>query len=174
MIVFSYLTQTLTERGFEWLSPVLLSKSTDPLWPDPGASIEKRVVVEIYGESFRAMQSMIIHKLVACSTLYPKLFILSPNIRVEKRERKDTGLHAYEFTQVDFEMREAGFEEIRRLVEELMVGLISHLRNDLSEELLVLGRYDEVSVPRVPFQVHDRENLFAKYGSDWEKELPTQ
>ena len=43
------LTYTFIENGFQWLLPVALSQSTDPLWPDPGASIDKRIEVDIYG-----------------------------------------------------------------------------------------------------------------------------
>ena len=38
-----YLTDSFSSQGFEWLLPVVLSKATDPLWPDPGASIEVAV-----------------------------------------------------------------------------------------------------------------------------------
>jgi asparaginyl-tRNA synthetase len=41
-----YLTSTFTGEGFDWLLRVVFSKSTDPPWPDPGASIEKRVDTE--------------------------------------------------------------------------------------------------------------------------------
>ena len=62
------LTSTFVSEGFQWLLPVALSQSTDPLWPDPGASIEKRIEVDIYGKPVRTTASMIIHKLVAAST----------------------------------------------------------------------------------------------------------
>src|SRR5579875_3111123 len=45
--ILQYITKKLTDKGFQWLLPVILSKSTDPLWPDPGASIEKRIQTEI-------------------------------------------------------------------------------------------------------------------------------
>ena len=35
-----------------------------------------------------------------------KIFVLSPNIRLEERGRDD-GRHAYEFTQLDFEIAHA-------------------------------------------------------------------
>ena len=113
--VLRSLVEGFAGEGFEWSLPVVFSKSTDPLWPDPGASIEKRIEVEIYGETLRTTLSMIIHKLVACSLLYPKFFVLSPNVRVEKRERQATGWHAYEFTQLDFEARSASSGDIRAL-----------------------------------------------------------
>jgi len=37
----SFMTQSLVDKGFSWMLPVVLSKTTDPLWPDPQASIEK-------------------------------------------------------------------------------------------------------------------------------------
>ncbi len=169
--VLSYLTGAFTKRGFSWLLPVIFSKSTDPLWPDPGASIEKRVETEIYEETVRTTLSMIIHKLVACSTAYPNFFVLSPNVRIERRERKETGWHAYEFTQLDFEMRGAGFAEVRRLVETVIAGLVRHVRKQTERELKQLGRYGSLKVLETPFRVHDRDNLLAKYGDEWEKRL---
>jgi len=163
-----YLTSELIKNGFEWLLPVIFSKSTDPLWPDPGASLEKRIEVEIYGETVRTTLSMIVHKMVACSLAYPKLFILSPNVRIERRERAHTGIHAYEFTQLDFEVRYATSEDIRALVEKLLCGLIKSLRRDLKDELTFLGRYDSLNVPSTPFRVYNREELEHEYGIEWE------
>jgi len=170
-LTLEYLTSSLIREGYEWLPPVILSRVTDPLWPDPGASIEKRLEVEIYGVRVRATLSMIIHKMVACSLAYPKLFILSPNIRVERRDRAWTGLHAYEFTQLDFEARGASSRDVMGLVEKLLKGLVDYLRRSAWEELSLLGRYGELRVPEPPFRVYDREELEAKYGGRWEVEL---
>jgi len=170
--VLRYLTNAFTGRGFTWLLPVIFSKSTDPLWPDPGASIEKRVETEIYGETVRTTLSMIIHKLVACSTAYPKFFVLSPNVRIERRERKATGWHAYEFTQLDFEVAGAGFRDVRRLVEAVIAGLVSHVKKRAERELKSLGRYGSLKTPETPFRVYDREDLEAKYEGRWEVSLP--
>lgn len=167
-----YLTGAFATRGFDWLLPVVFSKSTDPLWPDPGASIEKRIEAEIYGETVRTTLSMIIHKLVACSTAYPKFFVLSPNVRIEKRERKATGWHTYEFTQFDFEIRNGTFKDVRRLIEGVVVGLIGHLRRSTRNELVSLGRYGDLKPPMTPFEVFDSETLVSKYGQEWETRLP--
>jgi asparaginyl-tRNA synthetase len=172
--VLGYLTDAFTGRGFAWLLPVVFSKSTDPLWPDPGASIEKRVETEIYGETVRTTLSMIIHKLVASSTAYPKFFVLSPNVRIEKRERKATGWHAYEFTQLDFEMRGAGSEDVRRLVETVIAGLVRHVKKQAKRDLTYLGRYGSLKAPQAPFRVYDREDLVVKYGGEWETRLPRE
>lgn len=164
----SYMTSEFVKNGFEWLLPVIFSKSTDPLWPDPGASLEKRIEVEIYGETVRTTMSMIVHKMVACSLAYPKLFTLSPNIRIERIERAHTGIHAYEFTQLDFEVRNATSNDIKAFVEKVFCGLIKSLRRNLREELTYLGRYNSLNTPKTPFRVYDREELESIYGKDWE------
>jgi len=169
-----YLAFEFVNREFEWLLPVIFSKSTDPLWPDPGASIEKRIEVEIYGKTVRTTLSMIIHKMVACSLAHSKLFILSPNIRVERRDRAISGIHAYEFTQLDFEVRDASSEHIRSLVEEIVCGLIGSVKRQVREELTYLGRYDSLRIPKTPFRVYDREELERKYGRDWEIKIPSE
>ena len=166
-----YLTEEFIRNGFEWLLPVIFSTSTDPLWPDPGASIEKRIEVEIYGKPVRATLSMIVHKMVACSLVYPKLFTLSPNVRIERRERARSGLHIYEFTQLDFEIRNATSEDVRGFVENVLVGLIQSLRKHMREELIQLGRYYSLKVPEKPFRIYDREKFENKYGVMWEKRL---
>lgn len=166
-----YLTDLLINDGFEWLRPVMISPSTDPLWPDPGASIEKRIEFEIYGRTVRTTLSMIIHKIVACSLAYPKLFIWSPNIRIEKRERAYTGIHLYEFTQLDFEIRDVSSRDVMRYVEKLFCNLIDYLKRNLRDELLALGRYHELKVPETPFKVYDRKELEDKYGNEWETKL---
>ncbi len=165
------LSNTFVNKGFQWLLPVALSQSTDPLWPDPGASIEKRIEVDIYGKPVRTTASMIIHKLVASSTAYPKLFILSPNIRIEKAERAKTGKHIYEFTQLDFEARNANSKDIFTIVEAAIVTLIKDLKKDMKSELTTLCRCDTLKVPKTPFKIYDRVDLEAKYGADWEPGL---
>jgi asparaginyl-tRNA synthetase len=160
------LTNTFVNKGFQWLLPVALSQSTDPLWPDPGASIEKRI--DIYGKPVRTTASMIIHKLVASSTAYPKLFILSPNIRIEKAERAKTGRHIYEFTQLDFEVRDATSKDVFALVEEAIGTLVKDLKRDMKGELTTLCRCDTLKAPKAPFKIYDRVDLEAKYGAEWE------
>jgi asparaginyl-tRNA synthetase len=147
---------------------VALSQSTDPLWPDPGASIEKRIEVDIYGKVVRTTASMIIHKLVASSLAYPKLFIVSPNIRIEKAERAKTGKHIYEFTQLDFEARDATSKDIFTLVESALVTLVKSLKKDMKPELETL-RCEPLKVPKAPFKVVDKVDFEAEYGADgWE------
>jgi asparaginyl-tRNA synthetase len=163
------LTSQFVANGFQWLLPVALSQSTDPLWPDPGASIEKRIEIDIYGKTVRTTASMIIHKLIASSLAYPKLFILSPNIRIEKPERAKTGKHIYEFTQLDFEARDASSKEVMELVEKVICNLLTSMKHDMKDELTLLCRCDTIELPKRPFKVYDRQELEAKYGADWEE-----
>jgi asparaginyl-tRNA synthetase len=163
------LTSKFVDSGYQWLLPVALSQSTDPLWPDPGASIEKRIEVDIYGKTVRTTASMIIHKLIAASLAYPKLFILSPNIRIEKPERAKTGKHIYEFTQLDFEARNASSKEVMNLVEDAICSLVASLKHDMKDELTFLCRCDTLASPKRPFKIYDRQELEAKYGTDWEE-----
>jgi len=170
--VMTYTLKNLTckflDIGFQWLLPVALSQSTDPLWPDPGASIEKRIEVDIYGKTVRTTASMIIHKLIASSTAYPKLFILSPNVRIEKAERACTGKHVYEFTQLDFEARNATSKDIIRLVDDVISSLVTNLKRDMKPELTCLSKYDGLKVPKKPFKICDKQDLEKEYGVDWE------
>ncbi|MDG6922662.1 MAG: asparagine synthetase [Nitrososphaerota archaeon] len=169
-----YLSNELSSDGFDWLLPVVFSKTTDPLWPDPGASIEKRVEIEIYDQTVRTTASMIIHKLVSCSLAYPKLFVLSPNVRIEKRERKTTGWHGYEFTQLDFEVRGATSKQIRKLVEGWIVGLIRDQKRKSKRELIKLGVFSQLRIPKSPFKVFDADELKEKYGEEWERVLTSE
>ncbi|MEM2816407.1 MAG: asparagine synthetase A [Candidatus Bathyarchaeia archaeon] len=169
--VLKFLSDKYIEQGFEWLLPVVFSKSTDPLWPDPGASIERRVHCEIYGEVVNTTTSMIVHKMVACSIAFPKLFTYSPNIRIEKKERAYSGIHAYEFTQLDFEVRDASSKDIRSLVEKAVCELIRCLRKDMREELLKLGRYESLAEFEPPFDVYDRMTLLKSHGDQWENKI---
>jgi len=163
------LTSQFVKKGFQWLLPVALSQSTDPLWPDPGASIEKRIEVDIYGKTVRTTASMIIHKLIASSLAYPKLFILSPNIRIEKAERAKTGKHIYEFTQLDFEARDASSKDVMNIVEDVICSLLTSMKKDMKGELTTLCRCDTLEIPKRPFKVYDKQDLEAKYGDDWEE-----
>jgi asparaginyl-tRNA synthetase len=141
------------------------------LWPDSCASIEKRIEVEIYGKIVRPTASMIVHKMVACSLAVPRLFILSPNVRVEKSERATTGVHAYEFTQLDFEVRNATSAGIRNFVEKVVWRLIDGLKTNMMGDLISLRKDDSLRTPPTPFKVYDRVKLEKNYGEKWEPQI---
>ncbi len=169
-----FLTREFTDSDFEWLLPVIFSQSTDPLWPDSCASIEKRIEVEIYGKTVRTTTSMIVHKMVACSLAVPRLFILSPNVRIEKSKRAATGMHAYEFTQLDFEVRNATSQDIRGFVERVVWRLIESLKRNMKDELVFLRRFEGLITPRIPFKVYDKVELEEGYGRGCELQVPSE
>ena len=149
----------LVRKGFEWILPVTLAKSTDPLWPDPGASIEKRIEFDIYDERVRTIQSMIIQKLVLASLGPEKFFIISPNIRIESRKRAGTGWHLYEFTQLETEISGGKMHDVFRVYEELIIAAMKAVQDDVSRL-----RNTELNIPEAPFRVRSRNELQQEYG----------
>ncbi len=113
------------------------------------------------------MQSMIVHKRVLVSLCHERFFILSPNIRIEARERCSTGKHLYEFTQLDLEIAHAKTEDIFRLFEEIITETISYIRECCKEDLETLGR--QIKTPMIPFETYRRRELEEEYGKDWER-----
>jgi len=158
------MTSELVRNGFEWILPVTLAKTTDPLWPDPGASIEKRVEFEIYGEKVRTMQSMIIQKLVLASLGPAKFFIISPNIRIETSKRASTGSHLYEFTQLETEISDGTMKDVFSIYERLIKAAVMAVREEVSEL-----RSSELRIPSIPFEIKRRTELEERYGTGWEQ-----
>lgn len=124
--VLHYSVDFFLRKGFRWLLPVMLSSITDPLWPDPASSKMRAPEIEAYGRRLKLMHSMILHKQLAIGMGLGKIFVLSPNIRLEDRGRDD-GKHSYEFTQLDFEIEGATMEEVMVLMEEFISGLFREL-----------------------------------------------
>lgn len=162
--VLSETTRFFHENGFTQLLPVMLGRSTDPLGPDPGSSVIKTVEVEYLGQRFYLMNSMILHKQIAVRDV-GKIWILSPNVRLERPERGASGKHLFEFTQADFELPYGRAQEVRALVERYFVhlGHALHGRPAFSE----LG----VEPPRFspPWPVYTTHELEARFGPSWEE-----
>jgi len=165
--ILKVMTSELLERGFTWILPVILAKSTDPLWPDSSAGVEKKIEVDIYGQKVRTMQSMMIQKRVLASLGPERFFILSPNIRIERRERAKTGWHLYEFTQLEVEIAHGNMKEIFKLFEDLVTSSMITIRERLQKPLRTLER--DIGVPETPFRVYKRRELLEKYGKNWEE-----
>ncbi len=156
--VIDYMTDYFVKKGFRWLLPVMLSSITDPLWPDPAASKMRAPEIEAYGAKMKLMHSMILHKQFAVSMGLDKIFILSPNIRLEEKDRDD-GRHAYEFTQLDFEIAHASMDDVMALIEELIAGLFREA-----------GSWEEISrplpKPRKPFKRFTLEEIKEEFGDE--------
>jgi len=162
--IISATVEFFHKEGFIQLLPVLLGKSTDPLGPDPGSSVIKTAEVEYLGDRLRLMNSMILHKQVAIRELGRKVWILSPNIRLEKAERGGSRRHLFEFTQADFEIPNGKKEDIMGLMERYFMHLSRKL--DGTEALKSLGV--EPFKFKTPFKVYTTHELASKYGEDWE------
>lgn len=150
----------LRKKDFIEIAPVILSPITDPLnHPTSPAKID------CYGKSYSVTQSMIFHKQLALRTL-DKIFVFSPNVRIEPLEKNSTGRHLFEFTQLDLEVKGAKREEIMRLCEELFVATIKTLKRTCKSELKYLGR--KLTVPKTPFKQIRYEAAYEQYGEDFE------
>ena len=156
----------MISKGFVQLMPIITSKITDPLGPDPGSSVVAFPKIRYYDMELVLTQSMILHKQLALLTGLEKIFIMSPNIRLENKLRKSTGKHLFEFTQMDFEIAYGSMKEVMSLTEDLVCEIISRVLKENREELELLGR--KLEVPPRPFKVYTTHELEEKYGKDWE------
>jgi len=167
--ILEYMTNFFIKNGFKWLLPVILTPVTDPLWPEPSGSEISSIEVQVYGKKLKLMHSMILHKQVAIALGLKKIFIISPNIRIEPPSKASTGKHAFEFTQLDFEIEGAKMSDVMNLVEELYVGLIKHLKKKCGDIFETIGR--ELRIPSKPFKVYKYGELKELYGDAWEEAL---
>lgn len=157
------LAEHLELKDFIEISPVILSPMTDPLNhpTTPGK-------LECYGHRYHLTQSMIFHKQVALKTL-DKIFVFSPNIRLEPTERSNTGRHLFEFTQLDLEVKNASREEIMDLCESLIITLLKNIKKECQEELEILKR--DLKIPKKPFKKITYKKAYEEYGKDFETEI---
>ncbi len=159
------ITRFFHREGFTQLLPVMLGRSTDPLGPDPGSSVLKTVEVEYLDQRYYLMNSMILHKQLAVRDV-GKIWILSPNVRLERPERAASGKHLFEFTQADFEMPRARAQDVQSLMERFFAGLGKALEDHPA--FPVLG----VDPPRfvLPWRTYTTHELEDRYGVQWEEE----
>jgi asparaginyl-tRNA synthetase len=154
------LGEELRKQDFIEISPVILSPITDPL-NHPTAPAQ----IDCYGKPYSVTQSMIFHKQLALRTL-DKIFVFSPNVRLEPPEKKKTGRHLFEFTQLDLEMKGAKREDVMRLCEELLIATLKFIKIKCGKELELLGR--TISLPKMPFKQMTYREAYERYGVDFE------
>lgn len=164
ILLFS--TDFFHKEGFTQIMPVMLSTITDPLGPDPNSSVIKTGDIEYCEQKLTLTQSMILHKQIAISKGLKKIFILSPNIRLEHPKRKTSGKHLFEFTQLDFEIKDAKMQDVFKLIERYYFELFKHLKKTKSKELKSLKR----DLPKLTesFPRIRTTDLISKFGEDWE------
>jgi len=150
----------LRKKKFIEISPVILSPITDPLnHPTAPATIQ------CYGKEYSITQSMIFHKQLALRTL-DKIFIFSPNVRLESQKKNQTGRHLFEFTQLDVEIKNAKREDIIRLCETLLVSTLKSIKMNCKDELRLLGK--TISIPKTPFKKIKYIEAYEQYGDEFE------
>jgi asparaginyl-tRNA synthetase len=153
-------------EGFTQLRPVILSPITDPLGPDPNSTVIKTGEIEYLGQKLTLTQSMILHKQLAIREGLDKLFIDSPNVRLENAARRSSGKHCFEFAQLDFEIAHAKMDDVFALMERFLASAVEFARAAYASELKLLGR--SLAPMRGPFPRYTTHELAGAYGPDWE------
>jgi len=164
--VIKAINDFMFSRNFIQLLPILTSKFTDPLSPDPNSSIQYIPKIKYNGFELCLTQSMILHKQLALASGLKKIFIMSPNIRLENSSRRRSGRHLFEFTQMDFEVAYASMFDIMNLVEDLLIHILWKVNHLNREDLESLNR--DLRMPRKPFDIYTSHELIETYGEDWE------
>lgn len=159
--------QFALQHDFIQILPIMLSPITDTLnhdvYPAELVYMDRKL---------KLTASMIFHKqLTLISPEISKIFIISPNIRLEKEDRKSSRNHLIEFTQFDIEMKHANLNDVMGWVEALIVATINTIRETCAEDLEILGRQLPKLAPPFPrYRSEDKgengENEFYNEISD--------
>jgi asparaginyl-tRNA synthetase len=156
------------EREVVQAMPVILSPETDPLnHPHFDAS------VEYYGQRLHLTKSMILHKqLSLLNGGFSKVYVMSPNVRLEEGDLGKTGRHLFEFTQVDIELKEKSKQDFMELVDGMIAKVFSFVIQECEDDLKALGR--DLRAPTLPLKVYESEDLRKKYGDKFEAIASTE
>jgi asparaginyl-tRNA synthetase len=134
----------LKREGFlEILAPII-----GPV-TDPGIRGAKQISIDYYGANFKIMSSMILYKQMMITAI-PKIFALSPNIRLEPLETVKTRRHLTEFRQIDLEVANATYKDVMELGERMLCHIMAKMKQKCSKELEEQKRI--LKVPRRPFK----------------------
>jgi asparaginyl-tRNA synthetase len=153
------------EHGFTQIMPVMLSPFTDPLnhavYP---------ANIDYEGRRLKLTASMIFHKQLALNLHgIDRIFIVSPNIRLEKAVVKSSSNHLLEFSQFDLEIKNADMHQAMGFLDGLLRHVFSTVRAECSADLRALDRrlpeFDK------PFPIYSSDELRETYGEDFEKEI---
>lgn len=151
----------LYQYGLIQLMPVILSPITDPL-----CHPVYEAYINYLGQRFQLTKSMIFHKQIAIASLdVTGIYIMSPNIRLEMSELKNSGKHLTEFTQLDIELKEATAHEFMSLTEDLIIHIFTRVKDSCKEELEKIGI--NIHVPQKPFNIYNSWDLKDRCGEDF-------
>ncbi len=154
--------------GVIQLVPVMLSPITDPLCHSVFDAD-----IQYYGQSLSLTKSMIMHKQISLMSPHvEKVYVVSPNIRLEKADLSSTGRHLIDFSQVDIEFKEKSRDYFMEFVEDMMKHSIKRIIEECGAELELLERH--LKIPEGKFPVYDSEDVHAEYGKDYEGVLSSE
>ena len=153
----------LRQQGFTEILPVILSPVTDPLHHDTFDG-----TVNFYGSPYQLTKSMILHKQIALRTL-PRIYSISPNVRMEPAERAALGRYLAEFVQLDLEARAASRDEIMAIGEGLLIHVLAAITDRCPIELNRLGR--KLRIPEAPFPRIAFEQAEGEFGEGFDDRL---
>lgn len=163
-IILMAVDKYMFDKGVTRMLPLMMAPITDTL----NHSVEE-TAIHYDGQQFDVMKSMIFHKQITLMNEgIDKVYIVSPNIRLELAARNDTR-HLFEFTQVDFEFKDSSMEEVLVFLEGLMSHVFKVLREECSDIIKeVAGTTDHLNIV-APFIRYRTEELEAKFGEDFEE-----
>lgn len=171
--IVSQIRAFLKKEGFiEILAPIIGPAT------DPGIRGAKQASIDYYGANFKVMSSMTLYKQMIVASL-PKVFALSPNIRLEPKETIKTRRHLTEFRQIDLEVANATYKDLIDLGEGMFCHVIRKIKQKYGRELKEEKR--RLKVPKRPFRKYTYKEaleilqnfgIHVKYGSEipWDGE----
>ncbi len=129
--VQQFLCAELVSNGYVHPPIYMLAGCTDPL-----NHLTYPARVNYYGEEISVTQSLILQKmLMVMLSPVGKVFWASPNIRMEMKVDHKHYKYTTEFMQVDFEKRNATYDEMLETLSDMVRGLYAHLNENHGETL---------------------------------------
>lgn len=160
--ILKSIRHVLDKKDFVELLPVTVSPITDPL-NHPHFETE----FEYYGQKYSITKSMILHKQVAV-LVHKRIYIVSPNVRLETEDKMNSGRHLFDFVQIDMEMLEASREEVFDIMEDAIIYTIETLKEKYPD--IIKKYHPTLKTPNKPFKKYTVKELKEKYGKDYEKQ----
>ncbi|MGC8656023.1 MAG: asparagine synthetase A, partial [Thermoplasmata archaeon] len=157
-IVRGEMKKFLDRNGFIEINPVIISPISDPL-----NHPVKDPVIDYYGNKYRLTKSMIFHKQLSM-VFFEKIYSFSPNIRIEPIDRRKTGRHLAEFTQLDLEVRNAKREDVMAIGEKMINHVIKVVKEKIDRSML----NPDLKVYKRPFKRISYKDAKENYGDDFE------
>ena len=161
--ILRFSREFLLSKGFIEFLPVIISTITDPLNHDVFDA-----QIDYYGYKYYVTKSMILQKQVGV-LVHDKIFSVSPNLRLEREEKYQSGRHLIDFVQLDLEVKNAKREDIMDLMEDLIIYVIKNILDKYSD--IILKYHPTLKVPSKPFEKITVKEAKLLYGNDYEVAL---